>query len=214
MAFALAFSHLLTSLMSEKDFGWMGEFLKLCIKVYSIDIHKLTGGMLYIAPPILKSGLVNEHCQFFLLMSDSSRKWLNSLISDFLNCTSSFITPAKKMVHISSWSSKSLSVVVVGKFWCNIMPSIQHNIYSFFSVVLKRLFSTYRNSKCGNFSILFNCCSVEICEEKFLAYFWWCWDRLKVCISASTLDFLLNSFLNSSFAHGLLLHWSSSYFCD
>eukprot|EP00268_Persea_americana_P056909 TRINITY_DN6771_c0_g1_i9.p1 TRINITY_DN6771_c0_g1~~TRINITY_DN6771_c0_g1_i9.p1 ORF type:complete len:344 (+),score=76.24 TRINITY_DN6771_c0_g1_i9:1565-2596(+) len=22
-------------------------------------------------------------------------------------------------------------------------------------------------------------CRVEICEEKFLAYFWWCWDKLK-----------------------------------
>jgi len=25
---------------------------------------------------------------------------------------------------------------------------------------------------------------MEICEEKFLAYFWWCYDRLKVCFGA------------------------------
>ena len=25
-------------------------------------------------------------------------------------------------------------------------------------------------------------CSMDICEEKFLAYFWWCYDRLKVIL--------------------------------
>lgn len=30
---------------------------------------------------------------------------------------------------------------------------------------------------CISFHVVFR---VDICEEKFLAYFWWCWDRLKV----------------------------------
>ncbi|KAK9282692.1 hypothetical protein L1049_010912 [Liquidambar formosana] len=29
---------------------------------------------------------------------------------------------------------------------------------------------------------------VDICEEKFLAYFWWCWDRLKVCTKTVSED--------------------------
>jgi hypothetical protein len=33
----------------------------------------------------------------------------------------------------------------------------------------------------SGFPVLY--CSKDICEEKFLAYFWWCYDRLKVILS-------------------------------
>ena len=33
-----------------------------------------------------------------------------------------------------------------------------------------------------DFFVLGGYFSVDICEEKFLAYFWWCFDRLKACI--------------------------------
>lgn len=30
-------------------------------------------------------------------------------------------------------------------------------------------------------SFWLNCFSMDICQEKFLAYFWWCWHTLKAC---------------------------------
>lgn len=30
-------------------------------------------------------------------------------------------------------------------------------------------------------SFWLNCFSMDICQEKFLAYFWWCWNTLKAC---------------------------------
>lgn len=87
-----------------------------------------------------------------------------------------------------------------------------HECFSYFNLPLQMSFFI----QFVKVSTLVGCFRVDICEEKFLAYFWWCWHRLKACtfISMSGVN-LFNYFFSSMlFSYTFLDHiWSSASYC-